>query len=308
MESRIDFNGGGIDFPRSNALLTQIMEWDAAYILTGWWPFILVVLGGEMLFFIFFTNQENGRVKYDLLSILFVAVIGTAGIGLTILQATGVMGAMQNWMTAEEKTVEIPTFNQSIEEGIKRVVLDTGQQDLTIEGGTGDEVSMFGTYRSTFIKGENKLNSPQDYLHYEVKGDSLYITLKQLPVDSNPFGSRYTEMNATLVVPTKVGLEVLGNNGSITMKPRQLLSDWSVTESSEVNVMLSQGSDINLLAQNVGDIKDNENWKLNQKEVTESGDEGYVKEYNENGSYSIGKGTYKLIVSNAFGLSVMESR
>ncbi|EDL63120.1 lipoprotein, putative [Bacillus sp. SG-1] len=290
-------------------LLTQIMEWDASYIIAGWWPFILVILGGEMLFYLFFTTQENARVKYDLLSILFVAVIGTAGIGLSILQATGVVGAMQSWMTSEEKTMEIPTFNHSVSDEIKRIVVDTGQHDLTIEGGTGDDVSLFGTYRSTIVNGENKLKSPEDYLQYEMKGDSLFITLKMLPVDSNPFGS-YTQMDATLVVPTKVGLEVSGNSGSITMKPRRLLSHWSVTEGSQVSVMLSQDSDINLLAQNVTDIKDNENWKLEEKENENQnfGDKVHVEEMARSGTYTVGKGTYDLVVSNTFGLSVIESR
>jgi hypothetical protein len=298
--------GAALIFLGFMLLLTQIMEWDTAYIMTGWWPFILVILGGEMLFYLFFTNQENAKVKYDLLSILFVAFIGTAGIGLTILQATGVMGAVQSWMTAEEKTMEIPTFNQSIEEGIKRVVVDTGQHDLTIEGGTGDEVSMFGTYRSTFVEGEDKMTSPDDYLHHEIKGDTLYITVKGLPVESTPFDS-YSIMNATLVVPTKVGLEVSGDGTSITLKPRQLLSNWAVTESSQVKVMLSQGSDINLLAQNITDISENENWKLDQK-ADDIAEEGNVEEAGENGTYTLGKGTYELAVSNSYGLSVRESR
>ena len=126
--------GAALIFLGMVLLLTQIMEWDASYIIAGWWPFILVILGGEMLFYLFFTSQENARVKYDLLSILFVAVIGTAGIGLSILQATGVVGAMQSWMTSEEKTMEIPAFNHSVSDEIKRIVVDTGQHDLTIEG------------------------------------------------------------------------------------------------------------------------------------------------------------------------------
>jgi hypothetical protein len=288
-------------------LLTQIFEWDAAYVMTGWWPSILVILGGEMLFYLFFTKQENARVKYDLLSIFFVAVIGTAGIGLTILQATGVMGAVESWLTAEEATMEIPAFNQSINKDIKRVVVDTGSHDLIIEGGTGDEVSLFGTYRSTFLEEKNKLKSVEDYLHSEVKGDSLYITLKGLPAAAAPFDS-YSVLNATLVVPTSVGLEVSGESSSITMKPRKLLSNWSVNEGSEVNVMLSQGSDINLQAQNITEITENENWKLDKADEPEYDEEGYVEETVKSGNYIIGDGTYDLVVSNTYGLSVLESR
>lgn len=290
-------------------LLTQVFEWNTAYIMSGWWPFILVILGGEMLFYLFFNNKENTAVKYDILSILFVAVIGTAGIGFTILQATGVMGAVQGWVTAEEKTMDIPPFSQNLSGEIKRVVVDTGPHALTIEGGTGDEVSLFGTYRSTFLGNEDKLKSVSDYLQYEVNGDSLYITLKGLPEEKTPFGG-YSELNATLVVPTKAGLEVSGNNNSITMKPRHLLSHWSITESSHVNVMLSQNSDINIFAQNISEIRETEAWKMDeQKNVdVQYGDAGYREEIAQSGTYTLGEGTYDLTVSNSYGLEVMTSR
>ena len=301
--------GAALIFLGLMLLLTQVFEWNTAYIMSGWWPFILIILGGEMLFYLFFSRQENTKVKYDLLSILFVAVIGTAGIGFTVLQATGVMGAVQGWVSAEEKTLEIPAFNKDLSADIKRIVVDTGPHALTIEGGTGDEVSMFGTYRSTIINGDNILENVSDYLQFEENGDSLYITLKGLPSEANRFGG-YSVMNATLVVPAKVGLEVTGNQNPITMKPRRLLSHWSVTESGEVNVMLSENSDIKLKAENVSDIKDTEKWDIAEKksESEEFGDGGYAGEPGKSGSYTLGEGKYDLTVSNSYGLTVMTSR
>jgi hypothetical protein len=301
--------GAALIFLGLMLLFTQIFEWDTAYIMSGWWPFILIILGGEMLFYLFFSRQENTKVKYDILSILFVAVIGTAGIGFTVLQATGVMGAVQGWVSAEEKTLEIPAFSKDLSADIKRVVVNTGPHALTIEGGTGDEVSMFGTYRSTIINEDNELKDVSDYLQYEENGDSLYITLKGLPSETSPFGG-YSEMNATLVVPASVGLEVTGNHNPITMKPRRLLSHWSVMESGDVNVKLSEGSDIKLTAENISDIRDSEKWNLAEKksESEDVGDEGYVGESGESGTYTLGQGTYGLSISNSYGLTVMTSR
>ncbi|WP_456272555.1 hypothetical protein [Bacillus sp. AK031] len=300
--------GAALIFLGLMLLFTQIFEWDTAYVLSGWWPFILIILGGEMLFYLFFSRQENTKVKYDILSILFVAVIGTAGIGFTVVQATGVMGAVHGWVSAEEKTLEIPAFSKNLSDDIKRVVVNTGPHALTIEGGTGDEVSMFGTYRSTIINGENMLKDVSDYLQFEENGDSLYITLKGLPSEPNPFGG-YNEMNATLVVPASVGLEVKGNHNPITMKPRTLLSHWSVTESDDVQVMLSENSDIKLTAENVSRIRNTEKWNLAEKksESKEYEDGDYVGA-GESGTYTLGQGTYDLTISNSYGLTVMTSR
>ncbi|MGM0845147.1 MAG: LiaF transmembrane domain-containing protein [Bacillota bacterium] len=302
--------GAALVFLGIMLLLTQILEWNTAYVMTSWWPFILIILGGEILFYLIFANQENPKVKYDLVSILFAALIGAAGISLSFFQASGVMGAVQSWVSAEEKTMEIPSFTQTLTDEIKRVVVDTGPHDLTIEGGTGDEVSVFGTYRSTTHNGEGKLNSPGDYLQYEVKGDSLYISLMGLPSESGPF-ERYSQMDATLVVPTKAGLEVSGDGNSITLKPRHLLSHWSVRESSAVNILLSEGSDINLLAENVADIKDNENWKMEEhthSEEKEFQDEVIYEDGAENGNYKVGSGTYELLVSDSHSLAVRQGK
>ncbi|WP_113929082.1 hypothetical protein [Bacillus sp. P14.5] len=297
--------GAALVFLGIMLLLTQILDWNKAYVMTGWWPFILIILGGEILFYLFFASQENPKVKYDVVSILFAVIIGAAGISFSLLHASGVMGAVQNWVSAEEKTMEIPVFNQTLPGEIKRVVVDTGPHDLTIEGGTGDEVSVFGTYRSTTYDGKGKLNSPEDYLQYEMKGDSLYISLMGLPSESGPF-ERYSQLDATLVVPTKAGLEVSGQDSSITMKPRRLLSNWSVTESSQVNVLISEGSDINLLAENVTDIRDDEKWKLEEKKNVEKEfqDEVIYQEDSESGTYTTGKGNYELLISDSFSLAV----
>jgi hypothetical protein len=113
-------------------------------------------------------------------------------------------------------------------------------------------------------------------------------------------------MDATLVVPTKAGLEVSGQDTSITMKPRHLLSNWSVTKSSQVNILLSEQSDINLLADKVTDIRDDEKWKIeeNKNEVEEFQDEIIYEENTESGTYTTGEGTYELLISDSYSLAV----
>ncbi|MDQ7860362.1 hypothetical protein RCO48_02650 [Peribacillus frigoritolerans] len=46
-------------------------------------------------------------------------------------------------VNSEEKTVNLPGFNQKAGKGIQRVVLDSGPYPLTIESGNDGEVSVF---------------------------------------------------------------------------------------------------------------------------------------------------------------------
>ena len=78
--------------------------------MIAWWPVILVVLGIEILVFLFLSRQEKPFLKYDFLSIFFVGVIGTVGIGFSLLSSTGILEKMDDWLNREERTMDLPVF------------------------------------------------------------------------------------------------------------------------------------------------------------------------------------------------------
>jgi hypothetical protein len=290
-------------------LLSRFFNWDAAFIMAGWWPLLLIVIGGEILVYLFLSKQEKPTVKYDLLSIFFVGLIGTVGIGFTIFQATGLMDKLNMWMDMEEQTLDIPSYEYDVKNEIKRVVLDTGSHPLTIEGTSTSELSVFGTYRAPVVNGEKALQSPEDYLFSEVKGDTLYLTLKRVPHSPNPFNAT-NEMNATVVVPSDVQLEVSGNYSFITMKPRKLMSNWTVSNSGELNLQLSNESDILLSAENVNRLEgETKDWNMVEEvsgnhESEEYGDHSYEGRQLKSGTLKVGEGSSQLTVSNADFLKV----
>ena len=59
-------------------VLSQLLNWKPAYAMTGWWPIIFIVLGIEILIYLFLAKQENPAVKYDVFSIFFVGFLGFA--------------------------------------------------------------------------------------------------------------------------------------------------------------------------------------------------------------------------------------
>lgn len=51
-------------------LLSQLAGWDSSHVLAGWWPVLLIVLGAEILVYLFQSKEEKPLLKYDFLSIL----------------------------------------------------------------------------------------------------------------------------------------------------------------------------------------------------------------------------------------------
>ncbi|PWA10355.1 hypothetical protein DCC39_11620 [Pueribacillus theae] len=286
-------------------ILSQLFDWKFAYVMTSWWPFLLIVLGLEILFYLFVSNKENSLIKYDFLSIFFVGIIGFIGIGFTVMSAAGVLDKVHDWMKYEMKTTDLPAYSSSLDHNITRVVVDTGPHPLTIETGKEKELSIFGTYRAEVLNGKAALTSNKDYISAKKQGDTLYITLKGLPDLHNPFGS-YQEMNATMVVPDNINLEVNANYQSLTVKPRKLHNNWSIGEASDLNLQLATNENITLTAENVEHIEgQSDKWKL----VETKGD--LNKEHAEemepeqqSGTLKIGKGTYLVNVSNTSNLTV----
>ncbi|TMU85151.1 hypothetical protein FGG79_14810 [Bacillus sp. BHET2] len=285
-------------------LLSQLLKWDSAYMLAGWWPVLFIVLGAEILVYLFLSKQENPIVKYDILSILFVAVIGTVGIGFTVLQATGLMGQVHAFFDSEVKTADLPPFNKQVDEDIKRIVVDSSHHPLTVETVTGNEVSVFGTYRSSLIGGKSLLTGSEDYLMTAKKGDTLYITLKSLP-DQNGWMQSGSEMEATLVVPAYTALEISSDDNEVTLKPRTLSSSWEVSRSSLVNLVLPSSENVSINAENVRDIQGGDTkWQYtkiaNISNVHEDENDDYTETTpNKSATLKLGNGQHPITITQA---------
>ena len=140
-------------------LFTGLFDWNGAEVMMAWWPVLLIILGGEILLYLYFSKQEKANVKYDFLSILFVGVLGTLGIGLTLLSTTGIMDKITGVMAAETRTENLPEFNQTFDQNIKRIVIRTEDQPVTVEGSSEKGVAIFGTYRADMNQKENLINT-----------------------------------------------------------------------------------------------------------------------------------------------------
>ncbi|MFI8575582.1 hypothetical protein ACIGEL_07690 [Rossellomorea aquimaris] len=285
-------------------LLSQLLKWESAYVLAGWWPVLLIVLGAEILVYLFLSKQEKPILKYDFLSIIFVAVIGTVGIGFTVLQATGLMGQMQSFFDSEVKTADLPSYSHQVGDDVKRIVVDSSHHPITVETVTDKEVSVFGTYRSSFTGGKPLLSNPEDYLMTTQKGDTLYITLKSLP-DSNGWMQSGRELEATLVIPGSKSLEISSDYNEVTLKPRTISSSWEVSSSARVNLVLVSSEDLTINAENVGDIQGEEvKWQYTEQTAVSDTDVNNEGIPNKSATLKLGSGQHPINISHSDQVNV----
>ncbi|MFZ3589433.1 LiaF transmembrane domain-containing protein [Bacillus sp. DJP31] len=279
--------------------------------LLVWWPLILVVLGLEIIVFLFLSKQENPIVKYDFFSILFVGVLGTIGIGLTILTSSGLLTELQTFVQAEDQSINLPEIEEELAATIKRIVLETGSQNVNIEGSPENKLHIFGTYRATVgPKTEPPIKERDDYSLTKVVGNTLYVTIKDPSSHSGAF-STYMTLEPTIVVPDSIQLEVRGEQNTIALYPGSLANHWNVEDAGYVTVGLSKKNNVLLSAISNNNLQDgNVNW-----DSIETADKGGINENNEKGeadlqnnhykgTLKLGDGTYQLNIFNSDLISV----
>jgi hypothetical protein len=271
--------------------LSRFMGFDLVHVMTAWWPVLLIVLGIEILLYLFLSRQEKPILKYDFVSILFVGVLGMVGILFATLSATGIMGKVEEVVAREERSFELPDFSYEMDDSIKRVVLRTTGYQTTIEATDEKEVAMFGTYRIQTANKEKLIKSADDYVYANKKGDTLYVNVKTLPNELGPFYS-HQEIASTILIPKGVQLEVIGNGNDITLNPRSLENDWSLNGASAINIKVTEDSNLNITANGVSEV----NGKDGAWQVTEKGDPNEVIE--RNAVYQSGEGKYHINITN----------
>ncbi|WP_078551391.1 hypothetical protein [Bacillus alkalicellulosilyticus] len=252
--------------------VSQWQGFDIYQILISWWPLLCIVLGIEILVYLFLSKQEQPILKYDFLSIFFIGIIGTVALSFMLLSMSGILPEVKAAVAAHEKTYTLPEVNENLGPSIERIVLDVKQQHVHIESGTTQQLKVFGTYRTQMVEEENAITQ-EDFISLVKSGDTLYVTLKELPRKIGVF-STYSSMTPTIVVPNTLKVEIRNTHGTVDLFPGQLQNEWSVWQSEDVMIYLDETSDVSL---------------------TSRMDEGEELQK----LYETGEGTYRIVVYNS---------
>jgi hypothetical protein len=294
--------GGSLLFLGLFLFFSRFLGFSMVQVMSAWWPILLIVLGVEILLYLFLSRQEKPMLKYDFLSIFFVGLMGTTGIVFAVISSTGLMDKVEELIAREERSFDLPAYSYQMDDSIKRVVVRTVGYNMTIEATEENEVSMFGTYRVQTGKKDKLLKTAEDMISANKRGDTLYLNVKSLPNEVGPFDLQ-GNVAATLLVPSDVKLEVIGNGNELTLKPRTLANDWNIESASSVMVDVAKNSDLKVAAVGVEDVrgKDGE-WKVSEDTASSEGIEN--SSVLKNAVYQAGEGKHRINIVNAYNVSL----
>ncbi|WNF38620.1 hypothetical protein RJD24_09455 [Bacillaceae bacterium IKA-2] len=281
-------------------LFSKMLGLEIYPIMASWWPIILIVLGVEILIFFFLNQNEKTSVKYDIFSILFIGFIGTVGIVFALLSSLGIADEVSAAISSQEETRDLPSFEQQLPNSIERIVIETGNHPLVVEGTNSSEYAIFGQYRTQVsAQDQQVLETANDYLSTHQKGDTLFVILKGLP-QRHGWNSSYLSMSVTMLIPSNMDVEIRGAQ-DVELRPRTINADYLIDQASYVSVYLPIDSDVVLQTTNVQELLEtNLEWEL-----TNGNDEkDELTSTSTNAQIIVGNGKNKISILNSTSISV----
>lgn len=273
-------------------VLSQQLGMKASTIFLAWWPIILIVLGIEILIYIYIMRKENSFIKYDFLSIIFVSFIGMVAIAMTILMSTGLFDKVHAWTNLERTVGDLPEYDVTIDENIDRIVISAGNQPLTIEDTTGNDVHIFGIYHAQTIQSAPVIQTANDYVSVKEKGNTLYMTFKDVYSLGEPFQEE-VQVAPTILIPSHLEVEIDGSYYPIQLNAKNIQNDWLIKNAYQMNLYVHQSQNLTVQTKNV-DIINDDSGIPNEDDTT------------ENQSFKFGDGKHQLSIVATENLTITE--
>lgn len=198
-----------------------------------WWPLLLVVLGAEIMVYLWRSQDDQPVLRYDLFSIVFIALIGMFSIVLTTVNASGVFTEIRGLISAKEVQVDAETLKVSIA-GIDRIVvkgdpywngmleIDAGRKGL-------DEVHAFGTCHFEVGRDE-KAPDAVEVVTSNVVGDTLYVQMKRPERTRMLMEQHVPTCSLMLVMPSDKKVEITQNINVSLAADSKLPESWRFVE------------------------------------------------------------------------------
>lgn len=272
-------------------------------VFMSWWPMILVILGIEILLAQCLRGKHDPTIQYDVFSILFIGFLGTVAVSFAIVSSIGITEKVSAAITGQEITSDLPVVEENVASSIERIVLETNQENVSIEGTNQRSLHVFGTFRQ-YISAEDDLliTDTTDFVTIHEQGDTLYVTVKDLPQAEN-WNPSHPSMSAQVLIPNDVELDVRSAGSNLSLRPRTIAADWTIDGANSALLYVPHESHVSIESIGAGDLKSdvNSKWDVTNEEAT---DDEWPDDQ-KSGKIELGEASYQFLLLNSSEVTVV---
>ncbi len=277
--------------------VSQINKVSAVELAIKFWPAILFLLGGEILWFSYKYKGEDVKIKYDVLSVFIVILIVFVNIAIYGLIETGVMNKINHMVLAQTFNYQMPYNEIAVNDNIKKIVINTpNSSNITVR--TEDTRKIVSTASLNIVttseeKAKKLLNN--EYILANESGNTLYISF----ANTSTYNNGVYDIQAydfKLIIPEDKEVEINGGN-DLHLIVDKIKADWIIDNVDNSKIRLGKGIDVKIKAYVFDRVALRGNVKWDTRELEDE----------INGELIYGEGKNSISIFNSNGVVVDES-
>lgn len=230
------------------------------YIVKGW-PLVLLLLGGEVLFYSFIHKGE--QVNFDLFSIITICLIGLFTLGIYGLWYTGVVPLVAQTVSSQNFVLAAEPETFEVDGTTEKIIIEAPDCSLTVRPVRSRSISVYG---SAQVVADSKETAQELLSAHEVlfrkSGEILQVSFNG-PRSAKGFGFRADMTGYTVWIPEDVDVEII-NRRSLSIHLENLRSNWLIKNLGQVEIFARDGVDavIKAVVDAEGLLGGNVDWKV----------------------------------------------
>lgn len=254
--------------------IAQINKVSAVELAIKFWPAVLFLLGGEILWFSYKFKGEDAIIKYDVLSVFIVLIIVFINIGIYGLIETGVMNKINTMVSAEAFNYKIPNNEIEVKDKINKIVINSSNySNLTVRTEESNKITATGSLNiTTTSEEEAKKFLNNDYFLINESGNTLYISF------ANTSGHNQGAYNVhahdfMLIIPEDKKVEINGGE-DLQLIVDRIKGDWIIDNVNHSQIRLGKDIDAKIKAHvsNREKLRGNVKWNITETENVAKGE------------------------------------
>ena len=126
-------------------LVSQISNVSVIEHIIKWWPVVLIVIGIEILIYIFLSKQDEPKVKFDVFSIIIISILMVASVGayaITGFISAGDYNISIGSMFDKYKYESTFSKNFSVDAKSSNLVVNNSMGDVDVVKGDGEKIEV----------------------------------------------------------------------------------------------------------------------------------------------------------------------
>ncbi len=243
-------------------LISQVNNVSAVKLSMKFWPVVLFLIGGEILWYSYKYNDEDTKIKYDVFSVFIVLLIVCINLCIYGLMETGLMSRFTSMVSSQTYSYKLPYKEVEVGNEIEKIIINSPHStNLTIRSGGSNKIVSSGSINVT-ADGEDKAKEflNNEYIVTNVSGNIMHISFMDRANSNDRVYSVYPH-DYELTLPDNKKVEINGGD-DLKLITNSIKNDWVIDNVNSIKLRIGKelNAKVKTLVDNREMLQGNAKW------------------------------------------------